>query len=234
LLEHLVVEFLDHGRRAVEFLRTAQALLAAPPAGAPRTANMVGYCLREAMKAIPESQDTGGGGQWKTRSRSVVEAKDRYERTKDLPGEDSDAALQELLTRIDDMALTHQEVRIHQKRLIAVVVNRTGAQPLVSGIDPVGSYQDILSRLDEAVHHGVSLDKARKIWTDCLAILRQLFLPPDVRHAELDVLAAVDSPEREDESTLVALLAGPNHLHYFLSKIQTPAWLDILAETCRN
>jgi hypothetical protein len=192
---------------------------------------MIAYCLREAMKAIPESQDTGAGGAWKIRSRSVVEAKVGYEQTKGLPGEDSDAALRELLARIDDMALTHQEESIRQKRLIAVVVDRTGAQPLVSGTDPVGAYQNVLSRLDEAVHHRVSMDGALELWIECLAILRRLFLPPDIRDTELDALAAVDSPGPTDVSALDALLAGPNHLHYFLSKIQTPAWLTTLAES---
>jgi hypothetical protein len=231
LLNHLVVEFLDHGRRAVGFLRSAQALLVTPPADAPQVADMIAYCLREAMKAIPQSQDTGEGGQWRVRSRSVVDAKERYLRTKDLPGENSDAALHDLLASIDDMALTHQEASVHQKRLIAVVVNRTGAQPLTSGTDPVGSYQDVLSRLDEAVHRRVNMDEAQVLWADSVAILRQRFLPPDVRHAELDSLAAVDSPGPDDASALVAMLAGPNHLHYFLSKIQSPEWLNLLAES---
>lgn len=234
LLDHLVVEFFDHGRQAVEFLRSAQALVSAPPAGVPRLGNVTAYCLREAMKVIPASQDVGGGGQWRTKSRSVVDAKRRYELTTSFPGEDSDSALRDLLTSIDDMAVTHQEESIHQKRLIAVIANRTGAQPLASGVEPVRVYQGILTRLDEAVHPGhreVGIEDARQLWTDCVAILRQLFLPPEVRHRELDVLAAVHSPGTDDVSKLVVLLAGPNHLHYFLSKIQTPAWLDILAES---
>jgi hypothetical protein len=234
LLDHLVVEFFDHGQQAVEFLRSAQVSLSAPPADAPRVANMIAYCLREAMKAIPASQDVGGGGQWRMKSRSVVEAKRRYELTRSLPGQDSDAALQDLLACIDDMASTHQEESIHQKRLIAVIVNRTGAQPLASGVEPVRAYQDLLTQLDEAVHPGhraVSIEEVRQMWTDCLAILRQLFLPPEVRHHKLDVLAAVDSPGPDDVSTLMTLLAGPNHLQYFLSRIQTPAWLDVLTES---
>lgn len=42
-------------------------------------ADTIAYCLREAMKAIPESQATGGGGQWRTTSREVVKAKDRLQ-----------------------------------------------------------------------------------------------------------------------------------------------------------
>lgn len=149
LLDQLAVEFLDHGRQAMGFLRSAQALLVAPPAGAPHTAEMVAYCLREAMQAILESQDTGGSGQWRTRSCSVVEAKQCYERTRDLPGENNDAILQA---------------------------------------------QNVLSRLNEAIHYRVSIDEARQMWADCLTILRQLFLSPDFDWKILNRLILVGGP----------------------------------------
>ena len=231
LLDHLIVEFLDHGQRAVDFLRSAAGLLSTRPELLPQQPALIAYCLREAMKAIPASQDTGGGGQWRTKSREVAEAKQRLEMIRRLPGEDSDGALQELLARIDEMALTHEQDRLHQQRLIAVITNRTGAQPLASGTGPVRTYQDVLDRLDRAVHGAVTLEEARQLWVDCLAILRQLFLPPDTRHHELDALAALDSPSQADVPALLALLAGPNHLRYFLSRIQTPAWLDLLNES---
>ena len=55
------VEFRDHGRRAVDFLVTAQSLLGIEfdEVLAPRLAESVAYCLREAMKTIPSSQDVG-------------------------------------------------------------------------------------------------------------------------------------------------------------------------------
>jgi len=231
LLDHLVVEFLDHGQRAVEFLRSAGALLSMPPGLLPRQPALIAYCLREAMKAIPASQDNAGGGQWRTTSREVAEAKQRFEMIRRLPGGDGDGALQELLARIDQMALTHEQDRLHQQRLIAVITNRTGAQPLASGTGPVRTYQAVLDRLDSAVHGTVTFEGARHLWVDCLAILRQLFLPPDTRHRELDALAALGSPGQADVPALLALLAGPNHLQYFLSRIQTPSWLDLLDES---
>jgi len=231
LLEHLIVEFLDQGQRAIAFLRSASGLLSMTPELLPQQPALIAYCLREAMKAILASQDTGGGGQWRTKSRNVADAKQRLEMIRRLPGEDSEGALKELLARIDEMALTHEQDRLHQQRLIAVIINRTGAQPLASGIGPVRTYQDVLDRLDTAVHGTVTLEEATQLWVDCLAILRQLFLPPDIRYRELDAIAALDSPGQADVPALLALLAGPNHLRYFLSKIQTPAWLDLLDES---
>ena len=70
LLDHLAVEFGDFGRRVVDFLQTAQALLELEsPRESPRLAETVAYCLREAMKSIPASQDVGGGGLWRSASR---------------------------------------------------------------------------------------------------------------------------------------------------------------------
>jgi hypothetical protein len=165
LFEHLIVEFLDHGQRAVEFLRASRQLLAMSPESLPRQAALIGYCLREAMKAIPESQDVDGVGRWRERSREVVDAKRRLEMIRGFPGEDEEGALDHLLAKIDEMALTHEQDRIHQQRLIAVIVNRTGARPLTSGTDPVGTYQDLLDRCDRAVHGTVTFEVAQRLWT---------------------------------------------------------------------
>jgi hypothetical protein len=231
LMDHLIVEFLDHGWRAVEFLRSASGLLSMPPGQLPRQPALMAYCLREAMKAIPASQDTGDGGQWRMRSRAVAQAKQRFEMIRGLPGEDSDGALQELLAKIDQMALTHEQDRLHQQRLIAVITNRTGAQPLAWGTGPVQTYQSVLDRLDTAVHGTVTLAEARQLRAECLGVLRQLFLPPDTRHRELDALTTVVSPREADVAALLALLGGPTHLHYFLSRIESTAWLELLRET---
>lgn len=60
LLDHLLVEFGDHGERAVGFLRTAHALLSLDsPVVPPRLPETIAYCLREAMKTIPASQPGG-------------------------------------------------------------------------------------------------------------------------------------------------------------------------------
>jgi hypothetical protein len=229
LLDHLVVEFGDRGRRAVEFLRTAASLLSSPADPLPpRHAECVAYCLREALKTIPASYGGLGGGEWRARSRKVSEAKQRFEQIRGLPGADTDGALRDLLGSIDDLALTHEQETIHQKRLIAVMVERTGAEPLASGTKPIDTYQDLLTRLDRASHTEVTLEATAGLWADALAILRQLFLPPDARHQELTRLAGLEKPTQADVVTLTSLLAAPSHLQYFLGKIHDPGWLEVL------
>lgn len=232
LLDHLAVEFGDHGRRAVDFVLTAQALLELEsPRESPKLAETVAYCLREAMKSIPASQDVGGGGLWRSASRAVADARQRYELVRGLPGEDEQGALNELLATIDDLEFVHSQEGVHERRLIAIMVDRTGALPVAAGTAPIRAYQDLLRELNEALHGDATLDRARQLWNGCAAILRQLFLPPELRHAELESLAATESVTDEDVERLLPLIAGPNHLRHFLSRISSPEWLKLLTES---
>jgi hypothetical protein len=123
----LIVEFGAHGERAVEYLRTAERMLElSADASSPRHAECVAYCLREALKSIPESYGGLGGGEWRTRSRKVWEAKQRFAQVRRISGADEAEVLRELLDKIDDLARTFEQESIHQKRLIAVMVERTG------------------------------------------------------------------------------------------------------------
>ena len=106
LLDHLVVEFEEHGKRAVGFLRTAHQLLELDSAAAlPRLPETITYCLREAMKTIPASRELEGSGLWKTTSRAVTDARRRYLLVRGVRGEDEQGALDELLIAIDDLDL---------------------------------------------------------------------------------------------------------------------------------
>ena len=232
LLGHLLVEFGVHGERAVGFLRTADALLSLDSTVAPpRLPETIAYCLREAMKTIPASLPLGGGGLWRTASRAVSDARRRYELVKDAPGEDAQGALNDLLAAIDDLDLVHSQEGIHERRLITIMVNRTGALPIASGTAPIQAYHDLLRELDEALHGNATMDDVRELGERCGAILRQLFLPPELRHLELESLAAVESPSANDVQRLLPLIAGPNHLRHFLSRVASPQWLEMLMDS---
>jgi hypothetical protein len=232
LLDHLVVEFGDHGRRAVEFMATAGQLLRHDAeADVPRLPEAVTYCLREAMKTIPASQDVEGSGLWRSASRGVTEARRRYELARGVPGEDEQGALDALLAAIDDFELVHSQEGIHERRLIAIMVSRTGTLPVAAGTAPIRAYHDLLVELDQSLHSTTTLNSARAFWNRCVGTLRQLFLPPDLRHAELEALAAVERPQPEDVGRLLPLIAGPNHLRHFLGRLVSPAWLDALGDS---
>jgi hypothetical protein len=228
LVDHLRTEFGDYGQRAVEFLHTAATLLEADESASPRWPECIAYCLREAMETLPKSSGVRGGGGWRSRSRTVEGAKLRFEQIRQLPGTDVDAALRDLLDSIDAMATTYNDESIHQKRLIAVMVARTGVEPLAVGTDPVSDYQDLIERLNASVHEQVTLEEVRMLWDSATEILRRLFLPPDSRHEALTRMAAIDKPTQTDADSLRLQLASPTHLHFFLGRVPGPEWLELL------
>ncbi len=228
LLGHLRVEFGRHGHRAADLLSDAHAyLVASTPTSRPL--EVVAHCLREAMKAILASEGASGSGRWRQISREVVDARQRYENAVGLPGEDAAGALRDLLANIDGLGRFHSEEEgLHEKRLIAVVVNRTGAEPLSAGTTPVRDYQDLLGRLDRAAHGGTTQQSAEDLWAECAAILRSLFLPPEIRNTELERLAQIAHPTTDDTEAVLDLVSSPGHLRYFLGKVVSPDWLEAL------
>ncbi|MFJ2831461.1 hypothetical protein ACIPC1_28515 [Streptomyces sp. NPDC087263] len=233
LLDHLVDELNDEGRRATSFLRSARALIDLEDDSVPEHGSLVAYTLREAMKAIPSSQSVAGsGGEWKILSREVVEAKQRLLAAAELTEADRESSLQQLVSKIDSLDTFHKQDAIHQRRLIAVIVNRTGTQPFSAGeIAPISTYQKILGHLDRGLHSGITITAARALWRDSVNILRQLFTPPEVRLAELDELAALENPNDENIESLKQLVVSPYHLRRFLGQLDSPAWLTVLVET---
>jgi hypothetical protein len=236
LFEHLAVEFGEHGRRAVEFLRSAQALLDTSVEARPsQSGACVAYCLREAMTAISASQPDIRPGEWKTLSRQVVEAKQRFVAAQGLPGEDVPGALKELLHQIDNMANFHEQTGIHQQGLITAMIRRTGSQPMPRAVQ---EYQELRKRLNGAVHRTarvldgpVTIGDAHQLLEHALRLLRRLLSPPDARNSKLAALAALPDPSAVDCETLMDKMAGPQHFRYFLSKIEGPSWLRLIEGT---
>lgn len=227
-LDHLRVEFGQHGHRVADLLLDAHAylVLSTPPR---RLRDVVAHCLRGAMKSILDSVGSGGAGGWRHVSREVVDARQRFGRAVEL-SEDVEGALRDLLARIDDLGRFHDEEEgRHERRLIAVLLSRTGAAPLSAGTTPVRDYQNLLGRLNSAAHGGATEDSAEELWDECAAILRRLFVPPEIRHDELERLAQLEDPTSADTAAVLGLVSSPGHLRHFLANIESPAWLEALA-----
>ncbi len=140
--------------------------------------------------------------------------------------------MHDLLADIDELSRFHDEQeRLHERRLIAVMVKRTGTVPLSTGVDPVHAYQDLLHRLDTAAHGGRMQESIEQMWTECVAILRSLFLPSEIRHEELERLAQLAHPMESDTQAVLDLVSSPGHLRRFLGKVESPAWLEALGVT---
>ena len=231
LLDGLRLEFGNDGRRAAEFLRTGYELLQLDGEAVPRAGAAVAYCLREAMTSVLNSVAIDRSATMDATLRPVLDARTSYERAASLPGEDAEGALAELLARIRELEEAPARQRLHQQRLTAIVLDRTGAEPLSSGTKPVLAYQDLLDRLNGALHGSRSDVDAAELWSECIGLMRQLFIAPDIRNAELERLARMESPTLDDRDAACRLLATPQHVRFFLRKAANPVWLDVLAPT---
>lgn len=232
MFSHLREEFGSFGDATVGFLLTAISLVEQGNRSAqPRLGEAVAYCVREALKRILDSVEQPGAGRWQTASRRVTRAKRDYVDTRNLPGEDSEKALADLLQAIDDLEDFHKEEGLHQRRIIAVLVSRTGAVPVPSRVDVVVEYQRLIDDLNGAVHAEADLDQAVDLLEQSRQLLRRLFTPPDVRLEELDQLASIAEPTTADASRLEEIVYSPKHLEYFFGKVTSAGWLDLLMDS---
>ena len=226
----LVDEFGEDGRRAVEFLETAYVLLCGTFRSVPRLGQTVAYCLREAMTSVLVAARMGDAGRWENISQHVEAAAGEYRRAEDS-GSERDRLLGVLFARIDDLAQFRRKERLRRRQLGDVMVNLTGAAPISARVSPADAYQKLCKRLNNIVHRASGEVDAEKLWSECLATLRLLFLPPAIRFAELDELARLESPTGDDLNRVVGLVASPQHLRRFLGRVVSPAWLGLLSET---
>jgi hypothetical protein len=226
LFDHLVAEFGDRGQDAVQFLTTAQRLVAQDPAGElPRAAAAAAYCIREALQRLlpPESGQPG----WRKLSNEVLDAKRRLEAIRGLPGTDEAGALEQLLTAIGQLQeFKEREQGQHQRRLAGVMEARTGAPPLEV---PLREYQRLLGEINRsAVHGSASPEQVRELLGRALSLLRMAFAPFQLRQPQLDALAQLPDPSDEDVQRLRSLCSTLHHLSYFMQHAVTPQWLWLL------
>ena len=194
LLDELRLEFGDKGQRAIEFLTTAHMFLQFDEDSIPRLGPAVAYCLREAMTSVLGSVVIAEEDTLNDVADRVIKARDNYRQAANLPGGDAERAFGDLLERISDLEDVRGRERWNQRRLIAVMVDRTGAEPLSSGTRPVRAYQSLLVRLNDALHGSRPDVGAAQLWSVCIAIFRQLFIPPQTRFSELESFARIALP----------------------------------------
>ncbi len=226
LIAHLRAEFGDTGHQAAGFLQTALDLLSSNWE-TPRKHEAVAYCLREALLRILAKFGLQDGQEWRHLSRAVVNASETYKDAILVSGEGGQSALNALLRSVDDMKRFHDEASSRQNQVIRAIANRTGSR-ISEQSDAVRRHQQLLDRLNEGLHRQCCAADSLELWADTIAILRQLFLPPDKRHIELDKLAQLESPDNAAVEKVRGLLVTSNHLRYFMSRVVSFAWLELL------
>ena len=227
LVDHLRVEY---GDRVVQFLRTAQDLLGSGMKS-PCLGEAVVCCLRGAIDTILNSSDilTKSKGEWGKISREVVRAFEPLASTSDLNSAEARYSFEELAARMGELDLFHQQEKGSVIRQLEDVLSRR------TGFDLTPSagerFQVLWDRLNYGIHRGATVEDAREMTSECFAVLRQLFMPPQVRHSEIERLARIVEPSPEDHSQLVDLLATPNNQRAFFERVESMAWFPLLYES---
>ena len=232
LSAQLTAEFGEYGKRAVDSLMTAQKLLGLEPGLLPRHGAMVAYCLRDALVEIPKASGVGDEGRRNILSKAVVESAGQYRGAVGSLGDHAKIARQAMFSRIDDLQkFLDQPSSVHQDRIKELFRQRSGAEPLSSGTAPLHAYERLRRDCSRAGHQDCTLDEARRLWSECLELLRRLFLAHDRGPEALGRLARLEAPDDADFEDLMEQAVTPVDLESFLHHIQSPNWLWRLARS---
>lgn len=232
LSTQLTAEFGEHGKRAVDSLVTAQKLLGLEPGLLPRHGAMVAYCLRDALVEIPKASGVGDEGRRNTLSKAVVESAGQYRGAVGSLDDHAKIARQAMFSHIDDLQkFLDQPSSVHQDRIKELFRQRSGAEPLSAGTAPLHAYERLRQDCGRAGHQDCTIDAARRLWTECLELLRRLFLAHDRGPEALERLACLEAPDDADFEDLMDRAVTPVDLESFLHHIQSPNWLWRLAHS---
>jgi len=233
LLDQMVVELRDHGKRAIEFLVTARGQIDGGLDHLPRSPENVAYCLREVLTSITDSQDRGEPREWRAVLDRIARAKSRYLRENEAEpaAPAGDEALVDLMSALSDLEGLPRAQDLRQKQLIAAIVDRTGSVPYAMGPGIVRAFQQVVDDANRALHSEIEPVAAINLYNRTTSVLRRLFLPAHQRQEQLQALAAVVEPGDDDLERLRQLVVSPQHLVAFLRSLPSAAWLRVLAGT---
>lgn len=228
LLKRLEFQLGDDGLRAADFLRTAAQLASTEQDMYPRLADVIAYCLREALTVIPAEQNLTQNSDWKEATEQVIDAKMRYVLAVGLPGNDSDMALDELLGKISVLEQFRNQIKgTRGRRLQSFIGNLTGS---AAAEEVVQRYEILLEQANSGVHHGISFDEAQELFDKCTAVIQQIFMNPIVRYQQLDILLASEMASAERIDQVKQLISSANHIRYMVPNLSSINWLAPLTE----
>lgn len=233
LTDHIAVEFGQHGVRAVAFLQSAHDLLASD-LEVPSKGELIAYSIREGLKSLLDSQAPAVKRQgsdvpsWSKLSRRVAAAHAAWEAVSPDTVESADA-LKDLSVSIREMAELHETEDLNRRRLIAVLLDRTGSTPYGAGAELIEEYATLVKHANDSLHGAVSVKVAADYWSRTVALLEVLFMPRQARNQQLETLATIAKPTETDLAELQRLVVVPGHFATFLNLLDSSAWLPLLA-----
>ena len=234
LFGQLEREFGNRGHRAVQFLQTgARQLRRAKRRPAPRDAEIVAYCIREALSAIQKSVGgydhpavQGNYERFSVVSRDVVAAAEPLR-----AGAHGDEEIDRLLDAVARLEKVHGQPTEREDELTRLMLIRSGVPPVAGQGSAVETFNEVGRRANAALHAQIDLNEAAELYTRATSALMALFHPPTRRLAQLEQLADQDEPGPAERTRLEQLVGTPHHLAHFFRNAKSSAWLRLLEGT---
>lgn len=231
VFKYIQTHFLEEPARSRfgEFWLTAESIAGLPNRSLiPALPQAYAHCLRESLGEIPKSGQ-GDPNRWRDVSRDVVEARQRFEAVRGLPGADEGGALDALLAAVDEMeAAAHQDQGAAVRGLTNLIYKKTGARLVKMDPDPAVAFSRIKKELTRMAHGSGSWCEALALRDRAVAELARLFRPPDIQIQGLEALADVSSPSAQDVSELESIITNEHHLRFFFQRLPDADWLKAL------
>lgn len=236
VMAHIAVEFGEHGTRATEFLSAAHSILTLG-VPIPAQGELAAYSIREALKSLLETQatfvrhQTPGAASWATLSRRVAKAHAEWEDTSIASDDVRADAMKNLTVAIREMSEFHETEDLNRRRLLAVLVDRSGSVPFGDGVQLVDEYGSLIRTANTSLHGAASIEQATDYWRRVVDLLTRLFMPHPLRDQRLTELAHAADPDEQDLRQLTQLIVSPAHLETFLRSLDSAAWLPLLVDS---
>lgn len=216
---HIELELDSDGRRALDFLDQAFAILSRRDIG-PKGAETVAYCLREAMASVVRNVPKNTS--WRAATKKVVYAWKGYRGSLPGPSERSARVL------MDETVLELEELErmqsFHEQQMERMIRARTGEVPIPqAGVSK--QYGKLMRRLNRGVHEETERAAVERLWAEIIGLLFRVFTPPAIRHSELETIASIVSPTDDDAVRVKQALLTSHHRRHFLTHVEDPAWL---------
>lgn len=234
LYRQLEREFGDQGRRAADFLQTAATqLYRARRRRVPRDAEVVAYCIREALSAVQKAVSGFDHPAARTDrerfsvvSRDVVAAADPLRK-----GSRREDDVERLLDTVARLETIHGQPTERGDELTRLMLIRSGVAPVSGQGSAVETFNDVGSRVSSGLHAQIELDDAMELFGRATGALMTLFHPPTQRLQQLERLAAHHEPGPAERSKLERLVSTPHHLVHFFRHARSSTWLPLLDGT---
>lgn len=191
--------------------------------------------IRGALDAVLSYAELlGDFNSWRQVSRTVVRAKDNYDRSIELADGDASKWLDELMGFIEEQREFHEnEDSRALKRAVALIVRLKGAEALVDDPAPAKRIADLYGKASRYSHVGCSVYQSGELLMEVEEVLWAVFRPPDLPGARLSALGRQEGPSDEVVGEVNELLASARDLEAFLELVPTPAWLQKLNQGAR-